>query len=154
VADLIRLILDRNEPLTGDERRPLDETRSLPRIIVLNKSDLPGRVEYAAFAPSVVVSARSNDGIDQLRDAIACALLGRDALRDEPSISNERHIALLDACVASLRTARDAAREENVPEEFLLADLQAARACLDEIVGRRTSEDVLRHIFERFCIGK
>jgi tRNA modification GTPase len=154
VADLILLILDRNEPLTADDRRLLDETRSMPRIVVLNKSDLPGRVEYAAFGPSVVVSARSNDGIDHLRDAIACALLGRDALRDEPSISNERHIALLDACVASLRTARDAAREENVPEEFLLADLQAARARLDEIVGRRTSEDVLRHIFERFCIGK
>jgi tRNA U34 5-carboxymethylaminomethyl modifying GTPase MnmE/TrmE len=32
--------------------------------------------------------------------------------------------------------------------------LQAAREKLDEIVGRRTSEDVLRHIFERFCIGK
>jgi tRNA modification GTPase len=153
VADLILLILDRNEPLTADDRRLLDETRSMPRIVVLNKSDLPGRIEYAAFGASVV-SARSNEGIDQLRDAIACALLGRDALRDEPSISNERHIALLDACVASLRTARDAAREENVPEEFLLADLQAARACLDEIVGRRTSEDVLRHIFERFCIGK
>jgi len=30
----------------------------------------------------------------------------------------------------------------------------AVGACLDEIVGRRTSEDVLRHIFERFCIGK
>ena len=27
-------------------------------------------------------------------------------------------------------------------------------AALDEIVGRRTSEDVLREIFARFCIGK
>ena len=31
---------------------------------------------------------------------------------------------------------------------------QAARARFDEVVGTRTSEDVLRHIFERFCIGK
>ena len=50
--------------------------------------------------------------------------------------------------------ARHAAEAANVPEEFLLIDLQAARMRLDEIVGRRTSEDVLRHIFERFCIGK
>ena len=39
-------------------------------------------------------------------------------------------------------------------EEFVAADLQMARAAFDEIVGTRTSDDVLRHIFERFCIGK
>ena len=33
-------------------------------------------------------------------------------------------------------------------------DLQAARAHLDEVVGVRTSEDVLQHIFATFCIGK
>ena len=69
-------------------------------------------------------------------------------------MSNARHIALLEACRASLEAARACRGAENVPEEFLLVDLQAARVRLDEIVGRRTSEDVLRHIFERFCIGK
>jgi len=61
---------------------------------------------------------------------------------------------LLEQCRASLIAARDAAIAANVPEEFLLIDLQDARGRLDEIVGRRTSDDVLRHIFERFCIGK
>jgi tRNA modification GTPase len=41
-----------------------------------------------------------------------------------------------------------------LPEEFVLADLQDARAALEEITGQRTSEDVLAHIFSRFCIGK
>jgi tRNA U34 5-carboxymethylaminomethyl modifying GTPase MnmE/TrmE len=59
-----------------------------------------------------------------------------------------------NSAAVSLVAAREAATAANVPEEFLLTDLQASRACLDEIVGRRTSEDVLRHIFERFCIGK
>jgi tRNA U34 5-carboxymethylaminomethyl modifying GTPase MnmE/TrmE len=36
----------------------------------------------------------------------------------------------------------------------VLADLHAARAAFDEIVGARTPDDVLRSIFERFCIGK
>ena len=39
-------------------------------------------------------------------------------------------------------------------EEFVLADLQDARSALEEITGRRGAEDVLAHIFERFCIGK
>jgi tRNA U34 5-carboxymethylaminomethyl modifying GTPase MnmE/TrmE len=41
-----------------------------------------------------------------------------------------------------------------VPEEFVLTDLQDARAALEEVTGKRTSEDLLRHIFSRFCIGK
>jgi tRNA U34 5-carboxymethylaminomethyl modifying GTPase MnmE/TrmE len=39
-------------------------------------------------------------------------------------------------------------------EEFVLADLQDARAALEEVTGRRAPEDVLAHIFEKFCIGK
>jgi len=48
----------------------------------------------------------------------------------------------------------DIAAAMSTPEEFLLTDLQSARSRFDEIVGVRTSDDVLRHIFERFCIGK
>jgi tRNA U34 5-carboxymethylaminomethyl modifying GTPase MnmE/TrmE len=32
--------------------------------------------------------------------------------------------------------------------------LQEARGAFEEITGRRTSDDLLAHIFERFCIGK
>jgi tRNA modification GTPase len=93
-------------------------------------------------------------GFDQLRCAIQSALVGREWLRDTAAITNIRHIALLEDARASLTAARAAAGDAQAPEEFVLADLQAARACLDEIVGARTSEDVLQHIFERFCIGK
>jgi tRNA U34 5-carboxymethylaminomethyl modifying GTPase MnmE/TrmE len=36
----------------------------------------------------------------------------------------------------------------------VLVDLSTARAALEEITGKRTSEDVLRHIFATFCVGK
>ena len=41
-----------------------------------------------------------------------------------------------------------------MPEEFVLTDLNDARIALEEVTGKRTSEDLLRHIFSRFCIGK
>jgi tRNA modification GTPase len=53
--------------------------------------------------------------------------------------------------------ARDAALDpsgRSMSEEFVLADLQTARQTLEEITGRRTPDDVLAHIFSRFCIGK
>ena len=45
-------------------------------------------------------------------------------------------------------------RGASMPEEFILADLQTARAALEEISGRRAPEDLLAHIFARFCVGK
>ena len=39
-------------------------------------------------------------------------------------------------------------------EEFVLVDLQEARRLLEEISGARTADDVLIHVFSRFCIGK
>ena len=38
-------------------------------------------------------------------------------------------------------------------EEFVLADFQDARAALEEVTGQRTTDDLLAHIFSRFCIG-
>jgi tRNA modification GTPase len=55
--------------------------------------------------------------------------------------------------IASARTALADSRGL-LSEEFVLADLQRARAALEEMTGRRTSEDLLEHIFRHFCIGK
>jgi tRNA modification GTPase len=158
IADLVLLVIDGSEPLTQEDELLLAETANANRIVVFNKSDLR-RLQSAATqtvdrCASIVVSALTGDGFEALRSAIASALVGEERLRDVALISNARHIALLEHCRASLAAARDAVETANVPEEFLLTDLQAARTRLDEIVGRRTSEDVLRHIFERFCIGK
>jgi tRNA modification GTPase len=96
-----------------------------------------------------------------LRGAIVNALssAGRDTeenLRERPEITNVRHIALVQRAHDALLRARDAAAAESgaMPEEFVLADLQEARAALEEIAGRRTPEDLLVHIFARFCVGK
>jgi tRNA modification GTPase len=159
VADLVLLVFDSSEPLTDVDEQLLAEKATINRIVVLNKTDLGSRQSVAQRSFDVVpatvsVSALTGNGFDKLRHAIAAALVGEERLRDAAPISNTRHITLVEQCRASLVAARDAATAADVPEEFLLTDLQASRACLDEIVGRRTSEDVLRHIFERFCIGK
>ena len=75
---------------------------------------------------------------------------------DVPALSNVRHIALVERADAALRRARLAVPDDAEPlsEEFVLADLQEARAALEEVTGRRTNDDLLVEIFSRFCIGK
>ena len=150
IADLLVLVVDRSEPATGEDHALLAETAGRPRIVAANKSDLPAAM---ACPTSVCVSARTGAGIEELRRAVVQALTGAESLRDTAAISNARHIALVEEARAHLTAAQQAAARGDT-EEFVLADLQAARARLDEIVGARTSEDLLQHIFAKFCIGK
>ena len=152
-SELVLVVLDQSEPLTSDDRRILDDTRARPRVIVKNKADGPERCGEVTGAPAVAVSALTGDGLAALRVAIATALSGAESLRDLPAISNTRHVALLEDARVWLEQGRAAALA-GATEEFVVADLQQARERFDEIVGRRTREDVLRHIFARFCIGK
>jgi tRNA modification GTPase len=69
------------------------------------------------------------------------------------AIANARHTSLLERVDARLGEAAEQARSGE-GEEIVLATLQDAFGALDEIVGKRSSEDVLRQIFARFCIGK
>jgi tRNA modification GTPase len=159
VADLLVIVLDGSEPTTSEDEHLLLQTAAAPRVVAINKSDLPMRIEMGALERrdrnhAVIVSAKTGEGLCDLRRAIATALTAGDSLRDPAAISNVRHIALLEAARANLASAQQAAVAGGMPEEFVLADLQAARTRLDEIVGTRTNEDLLQHIFARFCIGK
>jgi len=151
VADLILVILDRSEPLTSEDRALLEETSAAHRLIVANKCDLPRAIDVE---DCLDVSATTSDGLDRLRCAIARQLTGGESRRESPALTNLRHIALVEQARECLARAVNALTDTSTPEEFLLADLHAARARFDEVVGVRTSEDVLAHIFENFCIGK
>jgi tRNA modification GTPase len=151
VADLVVVVLDGSEALTGDDERLLDQTANASRLVVANKSD---RAAAWTREDAVIVSATTGDGLDALRRAIACRLTGGEPLRDAAVITNIRHATLLEQARTSLARARAAAAEAGASEEFVLADLHAARTCFGEVVGARTSDEILHYIFDRFCIGK
>jgi tRNA modification GTPase len=158
VADLLILVLDGSEPLATEDRLLLTQTAGRRRIVVSNKSDLPvarsGVGGASAPGGSLRVSARTCAGMDELRLGIAGALTGDEPLREEAAISNVRHVDLVKEAHTHLCAAQQAVAGGETPEEFVLVDLQAARANLEEIGGARTNEDLLRHIFQTFCIGK
>ena len=146
VADVILHVIDDDD---------LPEDRGDTRVVVRNKIDI-APTSLARTADGVIpVSARTGDGLSELRHRLG-HMLGAEPKRDRPDITNVRHIALVERSHAALARARAAAMSTAgaMSEEFVLADLQDARAALEEITGRRAPDELLAHIFSRFCIGK
>jgi tRNA modification GTPase len=158
VADVVIVVLDRSLPLDEVDEELLNETSVTNRLVVANKSDLPAAWQsHNLSTPVETVCSTTGDGLKGLRVAIRRTLEGGSATpRDTAVITNVRHAALVERARDALRRACDsvASPDGPVPEEFVLTDLQDARTALEEITGKRTSEDLLRHIFSRFCIGK
>ncbi len=151
VADVLVVVLDGSAALTDADRDLLASTEGRPRVIVASKADLKACWD-ASDVGAMLVSSLTDLGIDRLRDAMIRGA-GAEPSRDSTATLNIRHTALLARARDSASRARDAAFH-GVAEEFVLADLHDARACFDEVTGARTPDDVLRFIFERFCIGK
>jgi tRNA modification GTPase len=150
VADLVIVVVDGSLPLDHSDRDIVYQTADYKRVMVSNKSDL-GTDPPAGF---LQISATTGAGLHALRAGMARAL--DVELSDPPAITNMRHVALVERAHDALSRARSAAGADGdaLSEEFVLADLQEARSALEEISGRRTPEDVLAHIFSRFCVGK
>ncbi len=150
IADVLVEVRD------GTARRPDEEpAESLEaRRDPDRKQERPARLR-SRRPDALSVSAATGAGLDELRHRIVAAL-GHEYSGDCPEITNARHLELLERAEVALVTAQETVSGAGgaLSEEFVLADLQVARSCLEEISGRRSSEDLLAHIFERFCIGK
>lgn len=152
-ADLVLALCDLTRPDTENEAGLFLQDIDNKGFIVGNKCDAVSH--RVSDREATVVSATSGAGLWALRKRIA-EFAELRTTHDTPQITNIRHIALLEEARDSLKRARDATARAGgaLPEEFVLADLQNARLRFDEIVGARTADDVLTHIFSKFCIGK
>ncbi|MGE5217422.1 MAG: tRNA uridine-5-carboxymethylaminomethyl(34) synthesis GTPase MnmE [Chloroflexota bacterium] len=157
-ADAVVVVLDGSEALTKDDEKLLDSLARKKVLIAVNKKDLPQSLEASDLARFSCannvsrVSAKTNDGILQLKEDLRTVLLNVE-VETPVVITNIRHRSALERGVTALREAI-AALEENFASEFVAIDLNEARLALEEITGTIQNDDILEHIFSNFCIGK
>lgn len=154
-ADVILWVVDGAEPWDEEDGSvgAADRART---ILVLNKSDLPRVAEGRPLnvVATVEVSAKTGAGLDALHGALRAGLRLNGALTTEsPVIVRARHVQALGEACDALRAAA-AALQSGVTLDCVSIDLRQAMDALGTIVGSRTTEDLLNHIFGEFCIGK
>lgn len=148
-ADLILLLLDAKRGLTPEDEAILASLPAdIPRLLVFNKSDLQ-EVKNTALAGTVYVSAKTGDGIDDLR----AQLLKLVGWRDQESgifMARERHLLALNLARSHLEQASVVLKTA----ELFAEELRLTQQALNSITGEFTADDLLGEIFSRFCIGK
>ena len=153
-AHLMLFLVDATRGLEEEDRRLLREYAELGDVLpVWNKIDAVGRKNGLpeGFLP---LSAETGEGLEELRREVVERLSGGHELRgDQVVIDSERQKELIERCVAALHRCRQGTGEK-LPLDILAEDLREALSCLGEITGEVTSEDVLRRMFSRFCVGK
>jgi tRNA modification GTPase len=150
-ADLLLIVVDSGEELTSEDRLMLEYERTTTSLVVASKADRAPKWERPGANR---VSTIRGQGLEALRLAMIRSLTGEERLRDPVGISNLRHVTLLKESRAALTRACVSIRSNKAPEEFVLVDLQHARAGLREVIGIGSSEETLDYIFSHFCIGK
>ena len=155
-SDLVLVVLDGSTELGPSDHDLLSQTEHTRRLVVRNKSDLPGFAASSgciAVAQPINVSARTGAGLTVLRSAILESLHNNGIEDGSLLITNARHYDLLCSTQRELEAARAALREGH-SEELVLAPLHSALRFLGQITGETTTEDILSEIFATFCIGK
>ncbi|QLA17217.1 tRNA uridine-5-carboxymethylaminomethyl(34) synthesis GTPase MnmE [Desulfolutivibrio sulfoxidireducens] len=164
-ADLALFVVDGSVPLpreaASDDAKELALAERLgpSRVMaVVNKADLPPGAPDpadvlgdAGFA-TVRISARTGQGLDELMAVIRDRLL-EGGPPEDATVPSLREAGALAAALAELEALLPDIGA-GVPYDLLGVRLETACVELSGITGEITSEEVLRSIFDAFCIGK
>lgn len=159
-ADLLLYVLSYNEPLHEEEARMLREAQAKETIIIVNKTDLPQRLNIEQLKSEfgvkhlVSMSLKQESGMDELEKAIAAIFFaGELEPGDMTYVSNVRHIHLLNQAKGALDEAV-AGADAGMPIDMLQIDIRNAWEQLGEVIGDSVGESLLDQIFSQFCLGK
>ena len=171
-AGLLLIVVDGSEDLTEYDVEIIRDNFDKKTIVVLNKADLPIKIQESTVrsllssdAPPkgnnngseirvVTMSAKTGMGLEKLRQEIRSLAYGPFFESGEPIfITRLRHKVALERAKEAVTNSLFAL-DQHLSGECVAVDLRVALDALGEIIGVVSTEDILDHIFQEFCIGK
>lgn len=153
-ADLLFLVFDSSIALTESDLSLLKETHNKKRIVIVNKSDLPLKIDRKAVGEHLYISTfKQKDILNIKKKIIELFNLNDIDTSDETYLGTTRQVTCLERASKFLEDTLEGT-ENHVPLDLLLIDLKGALLELDMILGYETEETVVSEMFKRFCLGK
>lgn len=156
-AQLILAVFDGSSPVDENDRRVLEQCRGATAVAIINKNDLPQRLDvdqiHKAFQYVVQISAKQQQGTEELRHIIE-QLFSLETF--DPSaavVANERQREGVWRALENINQALEAL-ESGVSLDAVGICIESAADALMELTGEKAGEAVVNEIFSRFCVGK
>jgi len=148
-SDLVVVLLDASGELDDEDKRVLELTDDLKRIIVANKIDKAECLEFQGVDSFVSVK---EGRVDSFMDIIASKITLSDADRFSKAVMvTERQKHFFDQILESIGKLR---LYGEIDFDIFEYELNFSLRLLSEITGLSYTEDILSNIFDSFCIGK
>lgn len=164
-SDLLLFIYDATAGWTPEDHAILNDLLAGPEppqlLLVRNKCDLlPRNPPHAPPEPPglpvpprnhVSVSARTGEGLPELEQALCQHARGNST--ESVVIASTRHRQALQQAHHSLTHALRTTQQQ-LPGDFIAIDVRGALDAIGQITGETVTEEIIRRIFQDFCVGK
>ena len=159
-ADLVIAIFDNSKELNENDIEILDIINNKKSLIILNKTDLKdAKIEerIREILPNkkiIKMSILKKTGIDELYKELSTMFnLEELTLENSNIITNIRHKYLIEEALEKTKKAKEAL-DTNMPIDIISIYIKDIMEKLGEITGENVSEEVIKGIFSKFCLGK
>lgn len=140
-----------------EEIRQTSGNREAPLIPVINKSDSHElsvlHARYHDFEGAIFLSARTGTQLDELKARLVTAAMLLTGSDSELLVTNARHAESLHKAATALEKVVQG-MQHHLSTDLLAFELKDAIRNLGEITGEVYTDDLLKNIFSKFCIGK
>lgn len=153
-ADLVLFVLNNNEVMSDEEKELFNQIKDKNYIVIVNKTDLPDKLDMSMINNYVRISVKDDIGIDLLRNKIKEMFnLEKFENSDLTYLSSARSISLLKKSLESIDSGIEAIKA-SMPIDITEIDLKQAWTSLGSIIGETYSDELIDQLFSQFCLGK
>ena len=153
------LVLYSSRELEEEDIKIINKIKELDKnyIVLMNKIDLNRKLDISQYGLNniIEISAQENIGIENMEDNIYEYIVEKDVedSSEKLILTNIRHKTALEKTKQSIFNIFETI-DLGLPLDLISVDLKEGLDSLSEITGEISSEDVLDHIFAKFCVGK
>ncbi len=155
-ADLVVFLTAPDAPIEADDLRAqiLEALPArCPILDLINKADLLDLVKTSTNKDTLLISAKTGQGIEVLRQKIL-ELIGWNGAQEGSIVARRRHLECIERAAEHIERSEQFAANGNNSLELFAEELSLAQNHLGQITGKLLPDDLLGKIFSQFCIGK
>lgn len=156
-AQLVLAVFDFSRDLDDDDKCLLEKIKKLNAVAVVNKTDLPQKLDVnfvKSVVPHVVfMSAKESEGLKDLEAAVTRLFKINRIDPTQGVLSNQRQFFAAKKACESLKEAKNAILA-GVTLDAVAVLIEEAIEALLRLTGERVTDEVVKEVFSKFCVGK